>query len=161
MISERIRIIPVLGSMIGLAILLYASAFTHRAVLGVGIMEARNLITAREMIETGHWFLPTLHGKPRLAKPPLPTWHTAGAMLLGNNGQDTNLSMHRIHSALAGLLMATSLFSLTRFWTKCTEAAAWATAFLATSTCLCSWPVATPGTSIATPSCWPRSGLWP
>lgn len=23
------------------------------------------------MIETGHWVLPTLHGEPRLAKPPL------------------------------------------------------------------------------------------
>jgi 4-amino-4-deoxy-L-arabinose transferase-like glycosyltransferase len=119
--------------MLGLSILLYATVFAHRDILGVDIMEARNLITAREMIETDHWLLPTLHGAPRLAKPPLPTWLTAGAMLLGNAGLDTDLTVNRIPSALAGLLLAASLFGLTRFWTKSSTAAAWATAFLATS----------------------------
>lgn len=133
MIAGRIRLLTMLGGMIGLTILLYATVFAHRGVLGVDIMEARNLITAREMIETGHWFLPTLHGEPRLAKPPLPTWLTAGAMLIGNDGQDTDLTVNRIPSALAGLLLAVSLFGLTRFWTKSTAAAAWASAFLATS----------------------------
>lgn len=133
MISGRARILPVLGGLIGLTILLYATVFAHRGVLGVDIMEARNLITAREMIETGHWFLPTLHGEPRLAKPPLPTWLTAAAMLIGNHGQDTDLTVNRIPSALAGVLLAASLFGLTRFWTRSTTAAAWATAFLTTS----------------------------
>jgi 4-amino-4-deoxy-L-arabinose transferase-like glycosyltransferase len=123
----------VLNVLIGLALLLYASVFAHRNVLGVDIMEARNLITAQEMIETGHWFLPTLHGEPRLAKPPLPTWLTAAAILLGNDGQDTDLSVNRIPSALAGVLLAASLFGLTCHWTKSTTAAAWATAFLSTS----------------------------
>ncbi|GAB6112328.1 ArnT family glycosyltransferase [Desulfomicrobium salsuginis] len=133
MTADRSRLIPLLGVLIGLALLLYATLFAHRDVLGVDIMEARNLITAREMIETGHWFLPTLHGEPRLAKPPLPTWLTAAAMLTGNEGQDTDLSVNRIPSALAGLLLAVSLFGLTRHWTRSTAAAAWATAFLATS----------------------------
>lgn len=125
--------IAALGVGLGLAALLGATLFAHREVLGVDIMEARNLITAREMIETGHWLIPTLHGEPRLAKPPLPTWLTATAMVLGNAGQDTNLAVNRIPSALAGLLLAASLFGLTRFRTKSTEAAVWATAFLATS----------------------------
>jgi len=117
----------------GLLVLLSLGMLSHQGLLGVDIMEARNLITAREMIETGHWFLPTLHGEPRLAKPPLPTWLTAWAMLLGNAGLDTDLAVNRIPSTLAGLLLAASLFGLTRLWTKNTEAAAWTTAFLATS----------------------------
>ncbi len=131
--APYIRSTALMGGVLGLLILLYAGIFAHRAVLGVDIMEARNLITAKEMIETGHWFLPTLHGEARLAKPPLPTWLTAGAMLLGNAGQDTDLALNRIPSALAGLLAAVSLFGLTRFWTKSTTAAVWSTAFLTTS----------------------------
>jgi 4-amino-4-deoxy-L-arabinose transferase-like glycosyltransferase len=122
-----------LCGLLGLSLLLYSGIFAHRDLLGVDIMEARNLITAREMIETGHWFLPTMHGQPRLAKPPLPTWLTAGAMLLGSHGSDMDLAVNRIPSALAGLLLAASLFGLTRFWTRSTAAAAWATAFLSTS----------------------------
>lgn len=133
MLAGRTHLIRLAGGMIGLAVLMYATVFAHRDVLGVDIMESRNLITAREMIETGRWFLPTLHGEPRLAKPPLPTWLTAAAMLAGNDGQDTNLSVNRVPSALAALLLAVSLFGLTRHWTGSAVAAAWATAFLATS----------------------------
>lgn len=75
-----LRSTALLGGLLGLLILLYTGIFAHRALLGVDIMEARNLITAREMIETGYWFLPTLHGESRLAKPPLPTWLTAAAI---------------------------------------------------------------------------------
>lgn len=127
------RFLASLGIGLGLAALLGATLFTHREVLGVDIMEARNLITAREMIDTGRWFLPTMFGEPRLAKPPLPTWFTAVAMLGGSAGLDTDLAVNRIPSALAGLFLAVSLFGLTRFWTRSTEAAAWTAAFLATS----------------------------
>jgi 4-amino-4-deoxy-L-arabinose transferase-like glycosyltransferase len=133
MSGKRFPSIPTLCGLLGLLLLLYAGIFAHRNVLGVDIMEARNLITAREMIETGHWFLPTMHGEPRLAKPPLPTWLTAATMIAGNSGLDTDLAVNRIPSALAGLLLAFSLFGLTRFWTGSNKAAALATAFLATS----------------------------
>jgi 4-amino-4-deoxy-L-arabinose transferase-like glycosyltransferase len=46
-------------------------------VMPVNIMEARNFITAREMVQDGHWILTTLNGEPRYEKPPLPTWMTA------------------------------------------------------------------------------------
>jgi len=119
--------------LLGLLALFAAGVFTHRDMLGVEIMEARNVATAQEMIQTGHWFLPTLFGELRLAKPPLPTWLTAAAMLAGNGGLDTDLAVNRIPSALAALLLVVSLFGLTRFWTRSTAAAAWSTAFLSTS----------------------------
>lgn len=46
-------------------------------VLNVSIMEARNFITAREMVHDGNWLLTTMNGAPRYQKPPLPTWITA------------------------------------------------------------------------------------
>src|SRR5688572_3845418 len=46
-------------------------------VLDVSIMEARNFITAREMVQDGNWLLTTFNGEPRYEKPPLPTWITA------------------------------------------------------------------------------------
>ena len=49
------------------------------------IMESRNLIAAREMVEEGNWLIPTMNGELRLAKPPLPTWISAGQLLLTGN----------------------------------------------------------------------------
>ncbi|MEZ4803739.1 MAG: glycosyltransferase family 39 protein [Gelidibacter sp.] len=43
----------------------------------VSIMEARNFITAREMLTDGNWLLTTMNGEARYEKPPLPTWMTA------------------------------------------------------------------------------------
>lgn len=52
--------------------------------LVVTIMEARNFITAREMVNDGNWILTTMNGLPRYEKPPLPTWLTAiSGMILG------------------------------------------------------------------------------
>lgn len=50
--------------------------------LEVTIMEARNFITAREMITDGNWLLTTMNGEPRYQKPPLPTWLAAISALL-------------------------------------------------------------------------------
>lgn len=46
-------------------------------VIPIDIMEARNFISAREMLQDGNWFHTTLNGFPRYEKPPLPTWITA------------------------------------------------------------------------------------
>ncbi|NRD24158.1 glycosyltransferase [Winogradskyella litoriviva] len=43
----------------------------------VTIMEARNFISAREMLTDDNWILTTMNGEPRYQKPPLPTWITA------------------------------------------------------------------------------------
>ncbi len=51
--------------------------FVNLNSLPVNIMEARNFITAREMLNDGNWLLTTINGEPRYQKPPLPTWLTA------------------------------------------------------------------------------------
>lgn len=43
----------------------------------VTIMEARNFISAREMLTDDSWILTTMNGEPRYQKPPLPTWIAA------------------------------------------------------------------------------------
>ncbi len=58
----------------------------HLDVPNITIMEARNFIASREMIQDNHWLLPTLNGEPRYEKPPLPTWLTAiSGLLFGVN----------------------------------------------------------------------------
>ncbi|MFB9052938.1 glycosyltransferase family 39 protein [Formosa undariae] len=55
-------------------------------VMQVTIMEARNFITAREMITDNHWILTTMNGEARYEKPPLPTWFSAiSASIFGLN----------------------------------------------------------------------------
>lgn len=51
--------------------------FVNLGVLQTNIMEARNIISAREMVDQGNWIFTTLNGLPRYEKPPLPTWITA------------------------------------------------------------------------------------
>lgn len=53
------------------------SFFVNIGSIEPSIMEARNFITAKEMIENDTWLLPTMNGEYRLAKPPLPTWITS------------------------------------------------------------------------------------
>ncbi len=71
-------------------------------VLIINIMEARNFITAREMIQDGHWVLTTLNGEPRYQKPPLPTWLTAvSALIFGLK----NIFFLRLPAALSALVL--------------------------------------------------------
>ena len=41
------------------------------------IMEARNFVSAREMVKDNHWIYTTMNGEIRYQKPPLPTWFSA------------------------------------------------------------------------------------
>ena len=51
--------------------------FVNLDAIFVNIMEARNFITAREMLQNGNWIFTTINELPRYEKPPLPTWLTA------------------------------------------------------------------------------------
>lgn len=73
----------------------------HLGELAVNIMEARNFITAREMLVDDNWLLTTINGEPRYQKPPLPTWLTAfSAALFGLK----NWAM-RLPAALSAILL--------------------------------------------------------
>ena len=48
--------------------------FVNSDLPSVNNMEARNYVTAREILQDGSWLLPTMNGELRIAKPPLPPW---------------------------------------------------------------------------------------
>ena len=71
---------------LSLTIVTLLMLLVHLDVPNITIMEARNFIASREMIQDNHWLLPTLNGEPRYEKPPLPTWLTAiSGLLFGVN----------------------------------------------------------------------------
>ena len=47
------------------------SYFIHLSAFEVNLMEARNFVTAREVVFDGAWLIPTMNGEVRIAKPPL------------------------------------------------------------------------------------------
>lgn len=53
--------------------------FTGLDKIDVNIMEARNFISAREMVQNDEYMLTTINNQPRYQKPPLPTWLTAAS----------------------------------------------------------------------------------
>ena len=64
---------PILAICLFVALML----FPNMETLQVSIMEARNFITAREMLNNDHWFLTTMNNVARYQKPPLPSWFSA------------------------------------------------------------------------------------
>lgn len=94
-----------------IAIFTMAVLLPNLTALEVGIMEARNFISAREMITEGNWILTSLNGEPRYAKPPLPTWITAifGAVF----GMD-NVWGVRLPGALMVMFLGMGVYALSR-----------------------------------------------
>jgi 4-amino-4-deoxy-L-arabinose transferase-like glycosyltransferase len=81
----------------------------HLEVPNTTIMEARNFITAREMVLDNHWLLTTINGEARYQKPPLPTWLTAiSGMLFGIN----NVWALRLPAALMVLFSGICIYYL-------------------------------------------------
>lgn len=103
-------------------------------VIEVTIMEARNFISAREMLTDNQWILTTMNGEPRYQKPPLPTWLTAiSGMLFGLKSVwglrlpavgmvmllgsmvfmlSRKLHLNKSHSLINGLVAVTSVYVL-------------------------------------------------
>ncbi|SIN79131.1 ArnT family glycosyltransferase [Halodesulfovibrio marinisediminis] len=129
LIEEKLRNKSVPIFLLGL--LMIVTTTVHLDQLDPEIMEARNFITANEIVETGNWLVPSLFGELRIAKPPLPTWMTSIVMMIA--GTDTNLAVNRIPSAFAGLVLAVAFFGLTRSLTGSTRISMLSTAVLGTS----------------------------
>ena len=92
--------------------------FSHLGLIQTNIMEARNLITAREMVNEGHWVFTTMNGLPRYEKPPLPTWITAFFMLIGGM---KNMFILRLPVALVCLMLVYFFYKLIKkfFYLSC------------------------------------------
>jgi len=77
----------------------------------VTIMEARNFITAREMIQDNNWLLTTMNGEARYQKPPLPTWLTAiSGLTFGVN----SLFALRLPAAIMVLILGITSYFLSK-----------------------------------------------
>jgi len=74
------------------------------------IMEARNFISSREMLQNGDWLIPTMSEKVRIQKPPLPVWMTATSIMIAGNPD--NLFALRTPAALVGILMVVFMYLL-------------------------------------------------
>ena len=84
-------------------------------ILEVTIMEARNFITAREMLTDHNWLLTTMNGEARYEKPPLPTWLTAiSASVFGMK----NVFAMRLPAALFVILLTVFVFKISNSLTQ-------------------------------------------
>lgn len=92
-----------------LSIIVLLMLLVHLDVPNVTIMEARNFITAREMVHDNNWLLTTMNSEARYQKPPLPTWLTAvSGLLFGMN----NLFALRLPAALMVLFLGICIYYL-------------------------------------------------
>ena len=98
-----------------LFLLSFACFFVHLDLYEPDIMEARNFSTAREIVESGNWLVPTMNGQPRLAKPPLPTWMTAVSGIVGGVENEYVL---RLPAAFCGALLVIFMFLFVRNLTR-------------------------------------------
>lgn len=106
----------------------FVSFFVHNDAVPADLMESRNLVTAREMVNTGNYLIPTMNGELRLEKPPLPTWIAACI----EHAFPHNLAAQRAAAGIAATLMVFFLFLLVRTITGETFLAFMAALVLAT-----------------------------
>jgi len=74
--------------------------------------EGQRLIVARDMQARGQWLVPTVHGQPYIAKPPMIYW--AQIVLANAMGQTVELWHLRFVVALAGLLGVLATYGAAR-----------------------------------------------
>ena len=92
---------------ITLSIVIVLMLLVHLDVPNITIMEARNFITAREIVQDNNWLLTTMNGEPRYEKPPLPTWLTAiSGLLFGMK----NLFALRLPAAIMVLFLGVFIY---------------------------------------------------
>ena len=70
-------------------------------------------VTAREMVESGNWILPTMNGRPRINKTPMSYWIVAG---LGKITGHINEFTTRLPSAVFAVLSALIVFCFVYKW---------------------------------------------
>lgn len=88
------------------------SFFTKLWLEDVGLMESRNFISAREIVESGNWLVTTLNGNYRFEKPPLPTWTAAAMMKITGNVDDSWI--FRIPAALLSMWLVFLMYKFVK-----------------------------------------------
>jgi len=85
-------------------------------------------ITAREMLESGDWVMPTCNGEPRLEKTPLSYWLVAGLAKITSHVDEFTT---RLPSAIFGVLSVAAIIYFVNQWLSfriaVLSAAVWAT----------------------------------
>ncbi len=92
------------------------SFFPNIWVSSAGLMEARNFVTAREMVRYHNWIIPTMNGNYRFEKPPLPTWITAFFMKIFNT--TSNETVLRLPIAILGVILIFFIYYLVKIATR-------------------------------------------
>lgn len=103
----------------------YLPGLGDRALKGE---EARRVLPAVTMLETGNWVVPYLNGEPYLRKPPLVNWSIAFSLWMANERSEWAA---RLPSAIAMLAMAAVVFWTAVRWLS--TSAAFAAAIIALS----------------------------
>jgi len=97
-------------------LLLLLTAFIYLPFLGFPVWDGNEplrVIIAKEMLKTGDWIIPVLHGKPYFTKPPMMNWLIAGS---GNLFGVVNEWTSRIPSVCMVFATSLSIYFLTRKW---------------------------------------------
>ena len=92
------------------------TAFIYLPFLGLPVWDGNEplrVIIAKEMLKTGNWIMPMLHGNPYFTKPPMMNWLIAGSgSLFGVVNEWTS----RIPSVCAVFATSLSVYFLTKKW---------------------------------------------
>ncbi len=123
----QIIVLILMGSAIFLPLLGQEKHFFSR--------EVRHAEIAKEMLEDGHYLIPTLLGKPYSMKPPLFNWTVA---LLFRVTRHINFTLARLPSAVSAVLIALGVYWLGCRWQNAT-AGFLASAVWLTMPLICEW----------------------
>ncbi len=97
-------------------LLLLLTVFIYLPFLGFSVWDGNEplrVIIAKEMLKTGDWIIPMLHGRPYFTKPPMMNWLIAGSgSLFGIVNEWTS----RIPSVCMVFATSLSIYFLTRKW---------------------------------------------
>ena len=94
-----------------LVVLCLGAFFVNNSTLPTDVMEAKNIVTAREVVAESHWLAPTMNGESRIGKPPLAVWVSA----LVEQAYPNNLSAQRSICGLMATIWALFFFGVARY----------------------------------------------
>jgi 4-amino-4-deoxy-L-arabinose transferase-like glycosyltransferase len=102
-------------------ILIVCGVLLISAVIAFWMLSERTLdshecfvsLTAREMLQSGDWLIPTCNGQPRLNKTPLSYWLVAGLGKIGGNIDEVTA---RLPSAVFAILSAAAVLYFVSRW---------------------------------------------